>query len=178
MGTGPGGGAAETATMSSLGSYLKREREQRQISIAELAQTTRIPVRILQQLEHDEHAQLPADVFVRGFLRAYARALGMDEEHVLARYGGRQTPELPPALPAVYTPESGRRFGIAIALFILLILFTLALSIVLRPRHRDAPLELSDASFLIDKCAVLPKSAMPSCCAASTMPTPTASSRS
>ena len=59
--------------MSSLGSYLKREREHRQISVAELAQTTRIPVRILHQLETDEIASLPADVFVRGFLRAFQR---------------------------------------------------------------------------------------------------------
>ena len=129
--------------MSSLGSYLKQEREARRVSIAELAQTTRIPVRILQQLESDEQSELPADVFVRGFLRSYAKSLGLDEEHVLNRYHGRKTPEPPPALPAVYAPESGRRFGIAIALFILLILFTLALSIVLRPRHRDTPLELS-----------------------------------
>lgn len=160
--------------MSSLGSYLKRERELRQVSVAELAQTTRIPVRILHQLENDDHGSLPADVFVRGFLRAYARALGVDEEHVLARYGGRQTPEPPPALPAAYAPESGRRFGIAIALFILLILFTLALSIVLRPRHRDAPLELSQAGV---PCAVQPSSPKLSCSAASTTATPTASSR-
>ena len=39
--------------------------------------------------------------------------------------------------------DQRRRFGIALALVILLILFTLALSIVLRPRHRDAPIELS-----------------------------------
>jgi cytoskeletal protein RodZ len=129
--------------MGSLGSYLRREREQKQISVAELAQTTRIPVRLLHQIENDDCDALPADVFVRGFLRSYARALGIDEEQVLARFRGRQTPEPPPALPAVYTPESGRRFGIAIALFILLILFTLALSIVLRPRQRDTPLELS-----------------------------------
>ena len=130
--------------MGSLGSYLREEREQRQMSAAELARTTRIPVRILLQLEGDDYDNLPADVFVRGFLRAYAKALGLDEGHVLARYGGRVTPEpAPPSLPAVYAPEPGRRFGIAIALFILLILFTLALSIVLRPRHRDAPVELS-----------------------------------
>jgi cytoskeletal protein RodZ len=131
--------------MGSLGSYLRRERELKQVSVAELAQTTRIPVRLLHQIENDDCDALPADVFVRGFLRSYARALGIDEEQVLARFRGRQTPEPPPALPAVYTPESGRRFGIAIALFILLILFTLALSIVLRPRQRDTPLELSMA---------------------------------
>jgi hypothetical protein len=37
----------------------------------------------------------------------------------------------------------GRRFGVAIALVLLLILFTLALSIVLKPRGRDMPPELS-----------------------------------
>jgi cytoskeletal protein RodZ len=160
--------------MGSLGSYLKKERELKQVSVAEMAQTTRIPVRILHQIENDEHASLPADVFVRGFLRAYARALDIDEEHVLGRFGGRQTPEPPPALPTTaYAPETGRRFGIAIALFILLILFTLALSIVLRPRHRDAPLELSSLTFL--PCAAEPKAPELSCSAASITAKPTAS---
>jgi cytoskeletal protein RodZ len=145
--------------MSSLGSYLKREREQRKLSVAELAQSTRIPVRLLQKIESDDHDDLPADVFVRGFLRSYARALGLDEEHVLSRYRGRVTPEPPPALPVAYAPESGRRFGIAIALFILLILFTLALSIVLRPRHRDLPVELSHVAPLPTTRALLPTDA-------------------
>jgi cytoskeletal protein RodZ len=165
--------------MGSVGSYLKRERELRQISVAELAQTTRIPVRVLRQIEADDHDQLPADVFVRGFLRAYARALSLDEEHVLARYGKSEEAEVPPSLPALYAPESGRRFGIAIALFILLILFTLALSIVLRPRHRDAPVELSLREV---PCQVLASpeasSSKPSSCAASTTAKRTASSLS
>jgi cytoskeletal protein RodZ len=157
--------------MGSLGSYLKRERELRQMSIAELAQITRIPARVLAHLENDAHAELPADVFVRGFLRAYANALGLDDESVLARYRGRESVE-PPSLPAVYAPEPGRRFGIAIALFILLILFTLALSIVLRPRHRDAPLELSLKAV---PCQSETSSPTPSCFAASTTASPIAS---
>src|SRR5688500_11431508 len=75
----------EGGTMGSLGSYLKRERELRQMSIAELAQITRIPARVLQHLENDAHSELPADVFVRGFLRSYAHAVGLDGESVLAR---------------------------------------------------------------------------------------------
>ncbi len=158
--------------MGSLGSYLKRERELRQMSIAELAQITRIPARVLQHLENDAHSELPADVFVRGFLRSYANALGLDDESVLARYRGRESQEPPPSLPAVYAPEPGRRFGIAIALVILLILFTLALSIVLRPRHRDAPLELSIKAV---PCQSETSSPTPSCFAASTTAKPIAS---
>jgi cytoskeletal protein RodZ len=131
--------------MGSLGSYLKNERETRQLTLAEIAQTTRIPVRILSQIESDQFDQLPAEVFVRGFLRVYARELGLDEGQVLERYGRSRASDLNLSmpLPNITAPESGRSFGIAIALVILLILFTLALSIVLRPRYRSAPVELS-----------------------------------
>jgi cytoskeletal protein RodZ len=152
--------------MESLGSYLKRERELRQISVAEVAQTTRIPMRLIALLENDELEALPADIFVRGYLRAYARALSLEEGEVLARHQRKPEPERPAPLPAVYTPEPGRRFGIALALVILLILFTLALSIVLRPRHRDAPIELSLRAV---PCLRLPNPPPPSSCAAPTM---------
>jgi cytoskeletal protein RodZ len=156
--------------MESLGRYLKKERELRQISVAEVAQTTRIPVRILEKLEGDAVDALPADVFVRGYLRAYARAVSLDEGDVLSRYQSKPEPEAPAALPAVYAPEPGRRFGIAIALVILLILFTLALSIVLRPRHRDAPIELSANGSVCEQA----NTPMHSFCVASTSAKPTA----
>lgn len=134
--------------MESLGHYLRSERELRQLSLEEIAQTTRIPLRMLQHLEADQHDQLPGEVFTRGFLKSYARSVGLPVDEVLSRYGERHSrPESAPApITAITPPEKGRRFGIAIALVILLILFTLALSIVLRPRHRDTPIELSRAS--------------------------------
>ncbi len=134
--------------MDSIGAYLRRERELRHVSLEELVQSTRIPLTMLQRIEEDRFDELPGDVFARGFLRAYARALGLCADEVLAQYAeARKVDEPPPAplLSSIQTPERGRRFGIAIALVILVILFTLALSIVLRPRHRDTPLELSQA---------------------------------
>lgn len=134
--------------MESIGRYLKRERELRQISLEEISQTTRIPLKMLRHIETDRFERLPGEVFAKGFLRSYARALGMDSDEVLARYGqGRRATVLTPApILAITPPEKGRRFGIAIALVVLLILFTLALSIVLRPRHRDTPVELSSTT--------------------------------
>jgi len=134
--------------MDSLGTYLRYERELRQISLEEISQMTRIPLRTLQHIEDDELDRLPGDVFIRGFLKSYARCVGLDTDHVLDRLDrGDVAPEPSDASPAPITaitpPESGRRFGIAIALVILLILFTLALSIVMRPRQRDTPIELS-----------------------------------
>ena len=131
------------------------------MSIAEMAQATRVPARILRLLEGVAAEGLPADVFVRGYIKAYARCLALDEARLLDRYRrGEASEQTPTPLPAVYAPESGRRFGIAIALVILLILFTLALSIVLRPRQRDVPMELSQPSI---PCAVEPNSVTPFC---------------
>jgi cytoskeletal protein RodZ len=134
--------------MDSIGAFLRREREVRQVSLEELVQITRVPLRMLQRIEDDRFDELPGEVFARGFLRSYARALGLDAERVLSQYAdGRKVETKVPAplLSSVQTPERGRRFGIAIALVILVILFTLALSIVLNARHRNTPLELSQA---------------------------------
>ncbi|MCC7535592.1 MAG: helix-turn-helix domain-containing protein [Deltaproteobacteria bacterium] len=131
--------------MQSIGQFLRHEREVRQVSIEELSQTTRIPVRMLERIERDRFEELPGEVFVRGFLKSYARALGLPDEAILDRYALERGPSdvrTTPILPVI-APERGRRFGIAIALVILLILFTLALSIVLRPRAQDLPNEIS-----------------------------------
>lgn len=130
--------------MDSIGNHLRRERELRHLSLEELAQTTRIPLRNLLLIEADRFSELPGDVFTRGFLRAYARAVGIDDELVVARYSALRTVStLPTPITALTAPERGRRVGVAFAMVVLLVLFTLGLSIVLRPRHRDVPIELS-----------------------------------
>jgi len=131
--------------MESIGQYLKRHREERAMSVEEVSRATRIPVGNLERLENDHFDDLPGEVFVRGFLKAYARAVAIPVDDVLARYTSSRrvawvTP-LPMTSPIQKT--QGRRFGVAIAFVVLLILFTLALSIVLKPRGRDVPTELS-----------------------------------
>ncbi|MGA3122158.1 MAG: helix-turn-helix transcriptional regulator [Polyangiaceae bacterium] len=134
--------------LESLGSYLKRCRVGRSMSLAELARVTRIPVSSLQAMEADRFDELPGEVFVRGFLRAYAQAVGVLPAEVLARYTSSRrvayvTP-LPMQTPLQAAREGqGRRFGVAIAFVLLLILLSLALSIVLKPRGHDMPTELS-----------------------------------
>jgi cytoskeletal protein RodZ len=133
--------------MESIGAYLQREREIRQMSLEELVQTTRVPLKMLQHIESDRFDDLPGDVFARGFVRSYARALGLEVTEVLGKFDRMRKIDLtapPPPLASIEAPErGGRRFGIAIALVILVILFTLALSIIFNARHRSVPLELS-----------------------------------
>lgn len=132
----------------SIGSILKRKREQKQMGVAELSRVTRIPVASLEAIENDHFDDLPGEVFVRGFLKSYAQAVGLVPSDILARYSASRriayvTP-LPVASPVQAVREGqGRRFGVAIAFVLLLILFTLAMSIVLKPRGHDMPAELS-----------------------------------
>jgi cytoskeletal protein RodZ len=131
-----------------LGSFLKLERERRGMSAAELSRVTRIPLASLEAIESDRFDELPGEVFVRGFLKAYAQAVSLLPAEVLARYTSSRRVAFVTPLP-VQTPlqaareGQGRRFGVAIAFVLLLILLSLALSIVLKPRGRDMPPELS-----------------------------------
>ena len=133
--------------MDSVGQYLRKHRENKRMSIEEVSRATRVPSSSVERIEADRFDELPGEVFVRGFLKSYARSLGLTPEEVLARYTASRrvvwvTP-LPIASPT--RPARGRRFGVAIAFVLLLILFTLALSIVLKPRGDDMPQELSKA---------------------------------
>jgi len=63
----------------SLGQTLRQAREQRGQSLDALAAATRIPAPVLDSLEQDAFHELPADVYVRGFVRSYSRAVGLPE---------------------------------------------------------------------------------------------------
>jgi len=131
--------------MTSVGQHLRALREAKRMSLAEVSRTTRVPVPSIERIEADRFDELPGEVFVRGFLRAYARALEVPVDDVLARYtASRRVAWVTPLpLTSPVRPARSRRFGVAIAFVLLLILFTLALSIVLRPRGDDMPQELS-----------------------------------
>jgi cytoskeletal protein RodZ len=143
---------ASTELMNeTLGSYLKDQRERRGMSVVELSRVTRIPLGSLEAIETDRFDELPGEVFARGFLKAYAQAVGLVPPDVLARYTSSRRVAFVTPLP-VQTPlhaareGHGRRFGVAIAFVLLLILLSLALSIVLKPRGHDMPTELSGRS--------------------------------
>ena len=135
--------------MTSVGRYLREQREAKGMSREEISRSTRVPVSSVERIENDQFDELPGEVFVRGFLKSYARAVGVPADDVLARYtASRRVVSVTP-LPlsnATQKPARGRRFGVAIAFVLLLILFTLALSIVLKPRGDDMPQELSSRS--------------------------------
>ncbi len=69
-----------------VGQYLREERERRNISLESISRTTRITMGNLQALEGDEFLVFSAPIFVRGFLRTYAMAVGLDAQKVVSMY--------------------------------------------------------------------------------------------
>lgn len=69
-----------------FGERLKRERELREVSLEEVAKSTRIGSRFLEALENEQWERLPGGIFNRGFVRAIAHYLGLNEEELLSEY--------------------------------------------------------------------------------------------
>ena len=110
--------------MGQLGDLLHQTREAKGLSLAQVEETTRIRCRILEALEQGAYDQLPAPVFVKGFLRNYAVLLGLNPEEIIQKYkeeaGEAATPYMPTALAE---PLEAKRFPAWIgALFFILVL--------------------------------------------------------
>jgi cytoskeleton protein RodZ len=76
-------------TAPSAGTLLREAREARGIALEDLARTLNLQPRIVSALERDEHEALPAPAFVRGYIRSYARLVGMAPESLLADHDAR-----------------------------------------------------------------------------------------
>lgn len=97
-------------TKDTFGESLKREREMRGVTLEEVSGATRIATRFLKAIENEEWDQLPGGVFNRGFVRAVARYLGLDEENIVAEYtlavGDRQPVPVWTGSPPAVTPDT------------------------------------------------------------------------
>src|SRR5437588_1772062 len=76
----------QTSELASFGEELRRRREIRGISLKEIADATKISKRFLDAIERNDHKTLPAPVFTRGFVREYARYLGLNSDEMVNRY--------------------------------------------------------------------------------------------
>lgn len=77
----------------SFGEWLRRQREMREISLRDIADRTKISLRYLEAMEADRFDLLPAPIFAKGFLREYARYVGLSPDEVVNHYLAVHQPE-------------------------------------------------------------------------------------
>ena len=81
----PDNGETGSPLQCGVGKLLRNERERKGLGYDEISEMTRIRPYILQALEAEDWACLPSTIFVKGFIRSYARALELAEDEVVAR---------------------------------------------------------------------------------------------
>lgn len=72
--------------MESVGEFFRQVRETKGLTVEEVASKTRIRSDFVKALEDGNFAKLPDQVFARGFVRSYARSLGLDEDDAIHRF--------------------------------------------------------------------------------------------
>lgn len=82
--------------METFGEYLRSQREKKGIRLEEIASITKIHIHSLQHLEKGTWSELPPEPFIRGFITAYAKYVGLEPKDVLERYAlehGKSSPQ-------------------------------------------------------------------------------------
>jgi len=113
-GAGGGGGAGPEdrpeapepvidAKAEITGALLKKVRESRGLELNDISQRTKISERYLRALEEEQFTDMPAAVYVRGYVTEYARALRLDPQRIAESYLARYRAKLPKAAPAPST---------------------------------------------------------------------------
>ena len=100
--------------MPTLGEELKRRREERQMTLSDISEATRIGIRFLKAIDTDNYSVLPGGLFTRSFIRAYAKEIGMSEEEAISLYNqqmGQPTTEFGPAANTAPPAGSSLRSG-------------------------------------------------------------------
>jgi cytoskeletal protein RodZ len=139
--------------MESIGEFFKQVRETKGLTIDEVASKTRIRTDFVKALEDGNFAKLPDQVFARGFVRSYARSLGLDEDDAIHRFaqsagayydkqGERERLKVRQAEEERKRKSNRKAVAIAIGIAILTLIFLLSReqsSLLVRRSSSDSP---------------------------------------
>ena len=150
-----------------FGGWLRRQRELRQVSLREIADVTKISIRYLEALEEDRFDVLPAPVFAKGFLREYARYVGLDPDEVVNTYLTAQSEAQPEETVEPWAAAQTKRpslewtSGLLLALAVVLVLALVAVVAFYAERSGEVPPAPPPAIATPQPAAVMPKPAAP-----------------
>src|SRR5437868_7414947 len=78
--------AVTKAPEGDFGSRMRHAREQRGVSLRQIAEATKIGISALEALERNEISRLPGGIFSRAFVRSYAAEIGVDPEQTVREF--------------------------------------------------------------------------------------------
>jgi cytoskeleton protein RodZ len=122
--------------MATPGQRLQEARERANLTLQDVADRTKIPRWILANIEDDDLSHVPSGVFIRGYLRSFACAVGLDAESVWADY---RATCMPPVETAPVVPDIKPREGVSRWMFVGIAAAVLVVAVVWRNASRSNP---------------------------------------
>jgi len=106
-----------------IGAALREARQRKGRTLRQVSSATKISTEILEKIERNQYDRLPGGLFRRGYLRAFARDVGVDPETVVAAYREEyEPPEVPQASRGnSVSPEQVRRLASAATVLVLVV---------------------------------------------------------
>jgi hypothetical protein len=134
--------------MESPGKFLKKERETRNISLEEVSTFTKIKEHHLKAIEEDRYELLPPALYVRGFLKIYAKCLSLDPKDIILQYENYLKSLIPPEpieLPQQVSPpkKSVRSWFLFSLIFVAIPLTIFFISNLIRSPLEEKPKAIS-----------------------------------
>lgn len=114
----------------SVGEILKQRREENSLSISQVAERMRLDPHVIDALEQNDYSSLPAALYVRGYLRGYARLLNIDPEAIIARFNDDSPSEPPEIIPEVRHPTQTSSSDKPVKAITYLVTFTMVILII------------------------------------------------
>lgn len=97
---------------TTLGAYLRRERERRGLALRTISETTKVSIGLLEGLEADDISRWPGGIFRRAFVRSYAQCVGLDPDDVVKRFERQHAPAETEVVAGVDNPAVSASVGV------------------------------------------------------------------
>lgn len=140
----------EPINETGLGLFLKREREKKGLSIDHMAKVTRLRTHYIEALENEDWSKLPDQVFIKGFLKTYTRALGLNYEQVITKFVSSVPAHVSLPKPLM-PPGKSNKIYIAIIIVVVVILLFFAVFLMKGSAPRLKKTESSAINVAEDK---------------------------
>jgi cytoskeletal protein RodZ len=113
------GGGWQLPSNKQLGALLRERRKESGLTYDAISERIKVSTRYLEALENENWDHLPSPTFIKGFIRSYARLLGLSEEGLIALY---QETAPPPQMPKPLQAVHQKRKGILYLIWVLALL--------------------------------------------------------
>ena len=150
---------------ASLGAALREARERLGLSVADVANQTKLAPRQIEALEAEDFRHLPEMPFVRGFVRSYAKILQLDALPLLAALPQTNTPPMPlvtasveAPFPSAHSPQRQNLVWLGAALLLAVVVVAFAVWHLTTPPVKPAAVQPETPASLPDKMQIIPAS--------------------